>query len=76
MRPQMTHGCWATKRKCSFERTRLGSLGARILLSIFGGLACPVKHWTLVRHSVLASAMGCLDAGAADETRLDTLSLR
>ena len=32
----MTQGCWATKRRCSFERTRLGSLRARALLSIFG----------------------------------------
>src|SRR5262245_17939798 len=32
----MTQGCWATKRRCSFERIRLSSLRASALLSIFG----------------------------------------
>src|SRR5262245_29393601 len=32
----MTQGCWATKRRCSFERIRFSSLRASALLSIFG----------------------------------------
>src|SRR5262245_1794473 len=31
----MRQGCWATKRKCSVERMRFGSLMVSTLLSIF-----------------------------------------
>ena len=45
----MRQGCWATKRKCSFERIRFGSLMVSTLLSIFA----PAPLW--LRRSDVAS---------------------
>src|SRR5262245_56798342 len=47
----MTQGCWATKRRCSFERIGFSSLRARALLSIFD------RDSTLEESPVLVSLL-------------------
>ena len=52
----MRQGCWATKRKCSFDRIRFGSLMVSTLLSIFAPAPLWVR-WSDVVSGSLASVL-------------------